>query len=119
MRAGVPDAQPLLLMSLLGQTKRSCLKINESEEAQDSPLEVQSPRTEDEVPSRQQEEWETLERLVRAHKFVCNRSRTNLGGECIWSGNRRCLLKGVYSNTRKQGPILEHVRRMLGRTLAR
>ena len=119
MRAGVFNAQPLLLMSLLGQSKRSCLKINGSEEAQDDALlEVQSPRAEDEVPSRQQEEWETLERLVRAHKFTCNRNRTNLGGECIWYGNRRCLLKGVYSNTRKQGPILEHVRRMLGEDIS-
>ena len=51
---------------------------------------------------------------MKAHRFTCNRSRTNPGGPCVWYGNRRCLLKGVYSNTRKQGPILEHVRRMLG-----
>ena len=60
------------------------------------------------------DDWGDLERLVKAHRFTCNRNRTNLGGPCVWYGQRRCLKTGVYSNTRKQGPILEHVRRMLG-----
>ena len=32
----------------------------------------------------------------------------------MFYGNRKCLVKGIYSNTRRQGEILEHVRSMLG-----
>ena len=35
-------------------------------------------------------------------------------GECMWYGDRRCLVKGIYSNTRREGPLLEAVRTMLG-----
>ena len=57
---------------------------------------------------------DSLESLVRKFKFTSNRNRTNLGGETMFYGNRKCLVKGIYSNTRKQGEILEHVRSMLG-----
>ena len=57
---------------------------------------------------------EYLESLVRKFKFTSNRNRTNLGGETMFYGNRKCLVKGIYSNTRRQGEILEHVRSMLG-----
>ena len=32
----------------------------------------------------------------------------------MFYGDRKCLVKGIYSNTRRQGEILEHVRSMLG-----
>ena len=32
----------------------------------------------------------------------------------MYYGNRKCLVKGIKSNTRKQGEILEHVKTMLG-----
>ena len=57
---------------------------------------------------------EYLESLVRKLKFASNRNRTNLGGKTMFYGNRKCLFKGIYSNTRRQGEILEHVRSMLG-----
>ena len=70
------------------------------------------------MPLQALDDWDELERLVKAHRYTCNRNRTNLGGPCVWYGNRRCLQKGVYNNTRKQGPILEHVRRMLGEEIS-
>ena len=57
---------------------------------------------------------EYLENLVKEFKFTSNRNRTNLGGDTMFYGNRKCLVKGIYSNTRRQGEILEHVRSMLG-----
>ena len=32
-------------------------------------------------------------------------------------GSRKCLVKGIKSNTRRQGDILEHVRSMLGQEI--
>ena len=32
----------------------------------------------------------------------------------MFYGDRKCLVKGTYSNTRRQGEILEHVRTTLG-----
>ena len=127
MRARVSDAEPLLLLSLLGRPLQRChIKINE-EEGQETqahaPIGVQSSWAEgkEDVPPLQAQvldDWDELERLVKAHRFTCNRNRTNLGGPCVWYGQRRCLKTGVYSNTRKQGPILEHCRSMLGESIS-
>ena len=109
MRARVVDAEPLLPLSLLGRMERSYIKINgESEEETEAPapVEVQGLRAEKEVPLQALDDWDELGRLVKAHRFTYNRNRTNLGGPCVWYGQRRCLKTGVYSNTRKQGPIL-------------
>ena len=56
---------------------------------------------------------DALEALVKQHKWSCNRNRTNMG-ECMFYKERKCLIKGIYSNTRRQGPVLEAVQAMLG-----
>ena len=57
---------------------------------------------------------EYLESLLTKLKFTSNRNRTNLVGETMYYGSRKCLVKGIYSNTRRQGGIFEHVRSMRG-----
>ena len=66
-----------------------------------------------------------LESLVIAHRFTRNRNRLNLvDGEVVEylcrDGKRHpCLKRGILSNTLKSGPILNHVRTMLGPQITR
>ena len=76
MRIGESNTLAVLFMSLVGEAKRSYVRINERQE-ESSPSEVQSSRSKEEV------EWDTLERLVMANKFTGTRNRTNLGGPCV------------------------------------
>ena len=68
---------------------------------------------------------EDLERLIRAHKFTRNRNRLNLVNDEVVEYLRRdgkhhpCLKRGILSNTLKSGPILDHVRTMLGPQITR
>ena len=56
-----------------------------------------------------------LERLVLNHRFTLNKMRTNIGGKVGYFGTRRkpFLIKGVYSNSVKNGRMLELVQGML------
>jgi hypothetical protein len=55
-----------------------------------------------------------LESLVRQHKFRLSRYRTNLGGEVQEYAKSRFLKAGIYSNSVREGPVLECVQEMLG-----
>ena len=57
---------------------------------------------------------EQLEALVRAHRFVPNKLRTNLSTDLRWSGRKPFLRTAVLSNTLSSGPILDLCREMLG-----
>ena len=57
-----------------------------------------------------------LSELVRAHKFVPNKLRTNISRDLVWHGARPrpFLRKAVLSNTLRSGPIVDLCREMLG-----
>ena len=57
-----------------------------------------------------------LSELVRAHKFVPNKLRTNISRDLVWHGVRRrpFLRAAVLSNTLRSGPIVDLCREMLG-----
>ena len=57
---------------------------------------------------------EKLSALVKAFKFHKAHVRTNLGGEVIQYPKSRFLKEGIYSNSVRSGPILEHVQSMFG-----
>ena len=66
-----------------------------------------------------------LESLVRTHQFTRNRNRLNLVNDevveylCRDGKRHPCLKRGILSNTLKSGPILDHVRAMLGPQITR
>ena len=57
---------------------------------------------------------ERLEALVRAHRFVPNKMRTNLSDDLRWSGRKPFLRVAVLSNTLCSGPIVDLCKEMLG-----
>ena len=55
-----------------------------------------------------------LEALVRAHRFVPNKLRTNVSSDLRWSGRKPFLRTAILSNTLSSGPIVDLCRQMLG-----
>ena len=55
-----------------------------------------------------------LETLVRAHRFVPNKLRTNVSSDLRWSGLKPFLRTAILSNTLSSGPIVDLCRQMLG-----
>ena len=58
---------------------------------------------------------EALKELVFNHRFTINKMRTNVNDDIGYFGPKRkqFLIKGVYSNTIKEGRMLEIVQEML------
>ena len=58
---------------------------------------------------------EELTQLVLKHRFTINKMRTNISDDVGHFGVKRkpFLIKGVYSNTTKEGRMLELVQKML------
>ena len=58
---------------------------------------------------------EALKELVFSHRFTINKMRTNVNDDIDYFGPKRkpFLIKGVYSNTIKEGRMLEIVQEML------
>ena len=58
---------------------------------------------------------EELKALVFSHRFTINKMRTNINDDVGYFGpkNKPFLIKGVYSNTVKEGRMLELVQEML------
>ena len=58
---------------------------------------------------------EALKELVFKHRFTLNKMRTNINEDIGYFGLKRkpFLIKGVYSNTIKEGRMLEIVQEML------
>ena len=55
-----------------------------------------------------------LEEPVRAHRWVPNKLRTNIGHDHVWHGGRPFLSEAVLSNTLSSGPIVDLCREWLG-----
>ena len=55
-----------------------------------------------------------LEALVRAHRFVPNKLRTNVSSDLRWSGRKPFLRTAILSNTLSSGPIVDLCRQELG-----
>ena len=60
------------------------------------------------------ETLEELKTLVRKRKWIRNTIRINLGGDTVVRNGWKHLKQGVFSNTERQGRILELCREMLG-----
>ena len=60
------------------------------------------------------EEISQLQALVRAHRFVPNKLRTNVSSDLRWSGRKPFLRRAILSNTLSSGPIVDLCREMLG-----
>ena len=56
---------------------------------------------------------EELKSLVLKHRFVKNNFRANLGGDIQTKYKRPMLVEAVYSNTLRNGPMIELVQSML------
>ena len=56
---------------------------------------------------------EELKSLVLQHRFVKNNYRTNLGGDIQTKYKRPMLVEAVYSNSKRNGPMIELVQSML------
>ena len=56
---------------------------------------------------------EELKSLVLKHRFVKNNYRTNLGGDIQTIYKRPMLVEAVYSNSIRNGPMIESVQTML------
>ena len=55
-----------------------------------------------------------LEALVRAHRFVPSKLRTNVSSDLRWSGRKPFLRTAILSNTLASGPIVDLCRQELG-----
>ena len=56
---------------------------------------------------------EELKSLILKHRFVKNNFRTNLGGDIQTKYKRPMLVEAVYSNSIRNGPMIELVQSML------
>ena len=59
---------------------------------------------------------EELKSLVLKHRFAKNNFRTNLGGDIQTKYKRPMLVEGVYSNTLRNGPMIELVQKYATRS---